>query len=237
MHVTAETLDAGDLEVVDGLPVTSLIWALAWELRHASSARIAIAIADMAAYSDLVSHSELTSWSAAMLPQTGVDKVRAAVDLMDENSWSWQETALRLVWMLDAGLGRPLCNAAVFDRFGRHLATCDLFDPEAALAIEYDGHVHDRPERRAKDEQRRRTLAAHGITLVTVVDANMQDRYALAERLWDVREQARRDAASERAWTIEPPAWWVPTDTVQQRRSLTAQQRAWLLAHRTGDAA
>ncbi|KQV71466.1 hypothetical protein ASC64_05465 [Nocardioides sp. Root122] len=237
IQVTSETLGMGDLEVVDGLAVTSLLWALAWELRHASDARRAVAIADMAAYSDLVSRAELERWAAAMLPQTGVDKVRAAVEHMDENSWSWQETALRLVWVLDAGLDRPLCNAAIFDRFGQHLATCDLLDVETGLAIEYNGHVHDGRPRADLDRQRTTLLEAHGITMITVVEANMQDRGALAEMLYDAREEARRVGPSVRPWTLDQPSWWVPTETVADRRALSTQQRARLLAHRTGDAA
>lgn len=237
IHVTAETLGSHDLDVVDGLAVTSLIWALAWELRHACSVRRAVGIADMAAYSDLVSRVELSLWAESMLPQTGVEKVRTAVEHMEENAWSWQETALRLVWTMDAGLDKPLCNAAVFDRFGRHLATCDLLDPEAGLAIEYNGHVHDRPRQRALDRQRAKVLADHGIALTTVDEVHMQDRYVLAERLYDAREHARRNGPSVRPWTLEPPSWWIPTQTVDERRSLSPQQRAWLLAHRTGDAA
>jgi hypothetical protein len=237
IRVTAETLCAADLEAVDGLAVTSLIWALAWELRHASDARRAVAIADMAAYSDLVSHAELGRWADAMLPQTGVDKVRAAVEHMDENSWSWQETALRLVWVMDAGLERPLCNVAIFDRYGKHLATCDLLDVETGLAVEYNGHLHDGRHRAALDAKRTTLLAAHGIPTLTVVEAHMQDRGALAEMLYDAREEARRSVPSVRLWTLDQPSWWVPTETVAQRRALSTQQRARLLAHRTGDAA
>ena len=166
-----------------------------------------------------------------------MSKVREAVLHMDENSWSWQETALRLVWTLDAVLPAPSCNAAVFDRLGQHIATCDLLDVDAGLAVEYNGHVHDAPYQRSLDRQRRAALEAHGVAVLEVGEADMRDRYLLAERLYDAREEARRSASAARTWTIERPAWWIPTDTVAERRSLTPQQRDWLLAHRTGDAA
>ena len=49
---------------------------------------------------------------------------------------------MRLVWELDAGHPRPLCNVPLFDRHGRHLATPDLVDPGAGVVGEYDGAVH-----------------------------------------------------------------------------------------------
>ncbi|GAA1928445.1 hypothetical protein [Nocardioides hwasunensis] len=237
MLVTADTLPPDHVVELDGLPMTSIMWSLAWELRHAPNARRAVGIADMAAYSDLVSRSELQAWAADMLPQTGVDNVRAAAEMMDENSWSWQETALRLVWMLDVGLDRPLSNRAIFDLHGRHLATCDLLDVEAALVIEYNGKLHDVAVRRRIDEAREELLRNHGITMLTVVDRHMQDRAALAEILEDARAEALRSAPAQRTWTIEAPPGWTPTGTVAQRRALTDVQRARLLGHRTGAAA
>ena len=87
------------------------------------------------------------------------------------------------------------------------------------------------------DRQRTKLLAAHGITMITVVEAHMQDRGALVEMLYDAREEARRVGPSVRPWTLDQPSWWVPTETVAERRALSTQQRARLLAHRTGDAA
>lgn len=237
MIVTTECLRAADLVEVDGMCTTSHIWSLAWEMRRASGPRAAVATADMAAYSDLVSRVELEAWVAAMLPQTGVANVRAALDLMDENAWSWQETALRLVWVLDAELGRPLSNRAIFDRRGRHLATCDLLDPAAALVVEYNGKLHDVAAKRKVDREREQVLADHGITMLTVVERDMRHRAELAERLADARAAAFRRAPAQRAWTIEPPPWWTPTETVAQRRKLSGTQRSRLLSHRTGAAA
>jgi len=35
-----------------------------------------------------------------------------------------------------------------------------------------------------------------------------------------------------RAWTIEPPPWWISTTTVAERRSLDQAQRERLLRYR-----
>ncbi len=49
---------------------------------------------------------------------TGIPRARERLALMAEGSASPGETAMRLIWELDAGLGRPLRNVPVFTRDG-----------------------------------------------------------------------------------------------------------------------
>ena len=136
-----------------------------------------------------------------------------------------------------AGLGLALQSSTAAGMLAAAFASRGMFALETGLAIEYNGHVHDGRPRADLDRQRTTLLAAHGITTITVVEAHMQDRGALAEMLYDAREEARRVEPSVRPWTLDQPSWWVPTETVADRRALSTQQRARLLAHRTGDAA
>jgi hypothetical protein len=46
------------------------------------------------------------------------------------------------------------------------------------------------------------------------------------------RERARFAAPGRRAWTVEPPAWWIRTDTVARRRALDEDQRRRMLGYR-----
>lgn len=229
---TTAHLPQHEVVVHDGIRVTTALWSLVWELRHAGSDREAVAAADMAAYSDLVSAAELAAYVATRLPQTGIGRARFAVAHMVENSWSWQETYLRLVWILDVGLPPPSCNVPIFDRSGRHLATCDLLDEESGLALEYDGAVHAVSARRRVDARRERLLARHGVKMLTVVEGDLGRRDRLVERILRERALADFEAPSRRAWTTTPPAGWIPTLTVVERRALSEQQRAKYLGHR-----
>jgi hypothetical protein len=65
-----------------------------------------------------------------------------------------------------------------------------------------------------------------------MVTADRRDQSAWQGRVRAAYAQAARTPAGERQWTLEPPPWWVPTWTVEQRRSLTEQQRVRLLALR-----
>ena len=52
-----------------------------------------------------------------------------------------------------------------------------------------------------------------------------RDPDVVVRRMLATRARARFAAESARAWTIEKPPWWIPTETVAQRRALTADQR------------
>ncbi len=155
--------------------------------------------------------------------------------LAQENSWSPRETShLRLVWVLDAGLRPPLCNAPVFDLAGRHIGTPDILDEQAGVAGEYDASLHIQGWQRARDVRREERFRSVGLEYFTVVAADARDRAAVVGRMQATRARAAFAAPSTRAWTIVKPPWWVPTETVEQRRALTKDQRHRLLGHRAG---
>ncbi len=138
-----EGLDPRMVQWVDGIPVTDPRFATSFAMRYADSDWDAVAVLDMAAYSDLVSIEEMTEFLAAQCGWTGVPRARRAADLADENSWSPMEVATRKVWTVDAGCPQPLCNQPLFDRrTGRFIGTPDVFDPVAGVGGEYDGDLH-----------------------------------------------------------------------------------------------
>jgi hypothetical protein len=59
-----------------------------------------------------------------------------------------------------------------------------------------------------------------------MVAADRRDPTDFKRRTLEARARASRVPIAERRWTIEPPHWWVPTHTVEQRRALTQAQRA-----------
>jgi hypothetical protein len=234
VEISEERLSPHDLTTHDGLRLTTAVRSAAFEMRYAASERAAVVILDMAAYSDLVSIEEMSLFADGLNGWTGVPRLRSALPLADENSWSLQETLMRQVWTVDAGRPRPLCNVPVFDRAGRHIGTPDLLDVEAGLVGEYDGALHLAGTKRAADVRREGRFRGVGLEIVTMVAADKADPADFLRRLHAAYARAKHEAESTRAWTIVPPPWWVPTVTVQQRRELPDHLRARLLGNRWG---
>jgi hypothetical protein len=195
VRISEERLDPDDLVIHDGLRLTTAVRSAAFEMRYASSERAAVASLDMAAYSDLVSIEEMRPFTEGLNGWTGVPQERRAVSAADENSWSLQETLMRLVWTQDADRPRPLCNVPVFDRAGRHLGTPDLLDVEAGLVGEYDGALHLAGTKRADDVRREDRLRGVGLEIVTMLAADRADPVDFLQRLHAAYSRARYEAS------------------------------------------
>lgn len=230
--VSAERLDPRDVEVVEGVRVTSAVRSVWFESRYQPTLIGSVRVIDMAAYDDLVTIDELWDWSHEHPGWTGAPRFREALALASENAWSPMEVDPRIIWVVVADLPRLLCNQPLFDRRGGFIATPDLLDLEAGLAIDYDGPTHLRVAQRARDVRREELLRRHGLEYMVVVAPDVGDEQGLAARMHRIRRRARFQAESERSWTIVPPPWWIPTTTVAERRALTDEQRAALLGHR-----
>ena len=219
----------------DGLSVTIPVRSTCFEMRYAASLRAAVVAIDMAMQADLVSPAEMWDFIATQSGWTGIPRCREAMGLAHENSWSPRETSnLRLVWVLDAGFPVPLCNVPVFDLAGRHIGTPDLLDEEAGVAGEYDGSLHLHGAQRARDVRREEAFRSVGLEYFTVVAADSRDPQSVVRRMCATRARARFATPSTRAWTVEKPPWWIPTETVAQRRALSDEQRLRLFRNRAG---
>jgi hypothetical protein len=231
-RVSAEGLPPHEIVVVDGMRVTTAVRSAFFAMRHAGQLREAVAVLDLAAYSDLVSLDEMAAYAGEHPAWTGVPQVRDALALAEENVWSPAEVSARLIWVLDAHLPSPLCNRPVFDLRGNHLGTPDLFDAAAGVVVEYDGSIHLAGERRVVDVRREEAFRRAGLEYLTVLGDHLRHRDRTAARMREVRRRALAARPAQRRWTIDPPHWWTPTVTVEQRRALTEEQRARWLRHR-----
>jgi len=227
--VSQERLDPRELTSVDGLVVTEPVRSLSFEMRYASSFREAIVCFDMAAYSDLVSIDEMVTYATGHPGWTGIPQMRKALLWVDENSWSPREVTMRLIWVLDAGFPKPLCNHPVFDRFGTLLGIPDLLDPEAGVVGEYDGSLHLEGRQRRRDREREEAFRRVGLEYFTMLRGDAGDRQAMVARMEEARGRASWAAEAKRAWTTDLPPWWTPTFTVEQRRALDQGARERLL--------
>jgi hypothetical protein len=199
-------------------------------MRYADSLWDAVIVADMAAFSDLAPLDELWPYALAHSGMTGIPQAREAIGHADENAWSPMEVVMRLIWTCTAGLPRPLTNRPVFDLDGRHIGTPDLLDVEAGVFGEYDGAMHLDGKRQLRDLVREDAFRRLGLEGVVMVAGETRDE--VAARIVATRERALRHS-NPRLWTIDRPAWWLPTETVAQRRALSEAERARLLARRS----
>ena len=230
-EVSQEFLHPAEITVVDGLPVTSAVRSVTFEMRYASGLGAAVEAIDMACYADLVSLAEVTAYVRRLGPVTGVQQARDALVEADENSWSPRETRMRGVWTRRAGLPRPRCNVPVFTLDGRHLGTPDLIDPSTGLVGQYHGDSHLSLVAASKDNKQDADYREVGLEPVAMFATDWHDLGDFVRRLvaaaCRAREQTRR-----RGWTIDPPPWWTPTETVEQRRALAQWQRERYLRYR-----
>lgn len=228
LRVHRGTTDPDTHVEVDGVRVTSAVEAVVFEMRYAASLDHAVEALDMTYEADLVTPYEVLAWVEAHPGLTGIATVRAALRWADENTWSPQETHLRLAWQRLIGR-RPLANRPLHDQDGRFLGTPDLVDPDHGVTGEYDGDGHlDRAQRR-RDLAREQRLTDAGLRTFTVVAGDLRSG-AFESRLHSTYSRPRQ---THQGWTLDLPAGRPPTVTVSQRRDLdTTELAIWSPRHR-----
>lgn len=234
-RIVRDRIGAEEHEVHLGLPVTTAVRSLFHEVVRARSLREAVIAIDLAAYNDLVSLAEFADCLARHCGWRGIRRARTALTLASENSLSPREPRLRLV-LQTGGISLLEVNVPVFNSAGKHLGTPDLLDPAAGVVIEYDGAVHLEASRRKRDRDREEAFRRVGLEYITVLAGDTDE--AVVRRVTEARGRARWARPGERDWTLEPPHWWVRTETVADRRALPPELRAvWLNLRRRPETA
>ena len=230
VSVTQEFLHPDEVVRVDGLRSTTHIRSVAFEMRHAATPLRAAQVFAMAAYDDLVTADEISTYCATYLPRcAGVGRVRAALSRLTENAWSPTEVSMGWHWLDARPDVRLLHNCPIFDLSGRHVSTVDVIDPEAGVAGEYYGATHIVDKQRVEDVLREDVLRSTGLEVVVMLAPDLVDPADFTSRLDRAYERAD---GRVRGWTIEQPDWWVDTSTVAARRALTGARRERLLRYR-----
>ena len=140
--------------------------------------------------------------------------MRAIAPLVDPLSRCPGESRLRYLWVVEAGLPTPHCNAYVVDAFGTVVAMPDLLDPEAGMVGEYDGATHRELASHTEDNVREESFEAMGLVVVRATSLDLgphRDRTIRRVREHHVRATANQ--AVPRSWGWRPGRIWTPAVT------------------------
>lgn len=202
---TRAAVPDAEVRIVQGVPCVTVERAVVDELVRLDDLREGVVLVDMVMAARCTSPRRLRTW-AGHLRGRRRQLLLAVLEHADERSRSPMETRMRLVWTLDAGLPRPLCNRIVYALDGTVLGCPDLLDPVSGLLGEYDGAAHKERERHRTDVGRADRFRRAGLECVEVVAGD-----SVAVQVDRMRAAYARAAArtGERGWTVEPPpgAW------------------------------
>lgn len=144
----------------------------------------------------------------------GSEKALRALAYVRDNSASPMESRLAMLLCLPRRLGgyglpQPQMNYRIDVGARSHKAAskdyyvCDLFWPDAKIAVEYDSDLfHTGSERIANDASRRNALLAQGVTVVTLTKRQVLNKQEL-DRAASLLAKAlgKRQRAGRRDWT------------------------------------
>jgi hypothetical protein len=230
-----DRMESDEWSIVCGVPCPMAERALFDEMRWAPDERDAVVAMDMAAAAELTCIAFMKTFLDAHAGWRGVPLVRRALDLASERSRSPRETDLRLIWVLDARLPKPLVNKEVFDkRTGRLLGIAALLDPAAGVIGEFDGGAHAGMGRRSRDAARDEAFRNHQVETFRVTGMDLHRPALVVERMMNARHRASWLPEAERTWTLEGPSSWEPDPTLEMllvaRRMVRESHEEWLHA-------
>jgi len=192
------------------------------EIERIGEIREAVVAIDMTCAARITSLRRLRAYARRRLRGARRAHMLAALALADESSRSPQETHLRLVWMLDARLPRPVCNPIVYSLTGDVIGSPDLLDVESGVGGEYDGAAHRTRARHRRDVERAEKFRTYDVETYTVVAGDSVPTQVARMRAAHERSRQHRDRP--RRWTLTPPPGaWVPA-TIPLDHELDARQ-------------
>jgi Protein of unknown function (DUF559) len=174
-HVREITVDEADLQIIDGLVMTTPLRTVFDCARWLTPVE-AVVVADALAHEGLVTPEELAGYRKAHPGLRGNKQVDLVVNLMDGRSESPQETRLRLV-LIFGGLPCPEPQYVVEDANGDFVARVDLAYVEERVIVEYDGSWHF--GQRRHDDRRRAALRDLGWHVIVVSSEDMRNPAAI----------------------------------------------------------
>ncbi|MGB0100513.1 MAG: hypothetical protein WBP61_09550 [Nocardioides sp.] len=200
--VTEDRIPPDEVVVLHGLRCAAVPRALFDEMRRIGEVREMAVAVGAACAAQLTSVKRMRTYAATRRWYRDVRMVREAVEMACEHCRSPQEDRFRIIWELDAGWGRPLCNRRILDPEGRLIAVPDLLDPVRGVVGEYAGADHRDIDRHESDIGREAALRGAGLEYVEVVGRDLRSRERVIARM---EEAAARAPALTRRWVVGPP--------------------------------
>jgi hypothetical protein len=195
-------------EVRHGLWVTTAMRTAFDGGRWAGDLVEAVVFVDQVAHVLPIDLPALSVWGAGLIRWRGIRQLRAALAFVDPASASPWESRLRMFYVLEAGLPRPLVNVPVFTPDGRFLAVPDLLESQAGLVTEFDGQDHCRRRQHRDDNLREEKLEGVNLTVCRVDSLDLRSSLALKDRLQARHLQGTQRDRRRDGWTLEQPSWW-----------------------------
>ena len=211
-----DRLEPDEVTTIHGIRVVRANRATFDAIRLAPNVREGTVAIDMAAAAEITSVRRVQAYTDLQAGTKGVRQVRAALELADEDSRSPNETRMRWMWRIDAGLPRPLANQPVWDRRGRLLGYADLLDPVAGVVGEFDGADHRGAVRHTADLSREGRFRDCLLEFFRVTGLDLAQRQLVVRRMLSARSRAKWLPEAERPWTITPPPGWKPEPSLDQ---------------------
>lgn len=173
-------------------------------MRLANSLEDAVVAVDAMLRAKVVTLEGLRAFIDTRRGWKGVPQARAALDLADEHTASCPESRLRVVWVVEARLPKPLVNVPVYGRRGELLGIPDLFDIATGLVGEYDGAQHRDLQHHSDDNIREEALEAHNLTVVRATSIDLRrGRRTFVARLRNGHTRAQRRDRTRDAWCAD----------------------------------
>ena len=183
-----------------GIPCAVIERAAFDALRIAPDVREATVVVDMVAAAAKSSPERMQEYVDTHPGFRNIALARSALTLADEHSRSPNETRLRLVWVLDAGLPTPWANCGIHDRSGRLLGVADLLDPVAGMVAEFDGADHLGRRRHTRDIGKDDAFRRVGLEVARVTGTDLRNPDLVVDRLRATRKRALFETELDRRW-------------------------------------
>jgi len=183
------------------IPVATAARATFDAARWCADLREAVVMIDIALAAGLCTHDQLVAHLARRSGARDSGVVRQALTLANPRTLSPEETRVRLIWVLDAGLPEPRCNWPVADSSGRRIGRPDLLCEELAVVGEFDGWDHRGARTHRIDVGKEDAYRNAGLEVFHVVGSDVRDRGLVVRRMQRAVARARQ-ADRPRDWLI-----------------------------------
>lgn len=205
VEVFRSTCQAEDVDVRSGIPVTSAVRTAFDLARLADDIREAVAQVDALLRAVPLELEQIAEYVERHRRSRGVPQARRVLTLASSRARSCQESRMRMMWVLDAGLPPPLVNVRLMNVQGHLLGMPDLFDEAAGLVGEYDGRHHASAVQRSVDSQRQEAMEGAGLLVVRLTAPDLiTHRLRSVFRIKRLHARGLARDRTDQGWVVVP---------------------------------